>query len=187
MHQAVDQPSAHHAAAAQAGANGQVDKGVQALSRAPAVLAQGCAVDIAVKTHRRAQRLAQRAGEIGVAPVGLGRVGDIAKGGRARVGINRAKRCNADGGQGLFALLFAKIGDGLADTFFGCCSGKAHLIPQVIRAAAHCTDKLCAACFDAAVKGHDCAPSYEELLGVGQRGAWQHGPAVFIPVNWFDA
>ena len=57
-----------HAAAAQPGADGQVDKGVQPLRRAPAMFAQRRAVDIRVKADRHAQRLPAPARENRCAP-----------------------------------------------------------------------------------------------------------------------
>ena len=92
-------PAIYQATAAYAGANRQVNEGIQALPCAPTMFAQGRPVDVGVKADRDPQGAADSAGEVGVGPAGFGRGCDITKGGRGGVGINRAKRRDADGCQ----------------------------------------------------------------------------------------
>ena len=85
-----------HAAAAEPGADRQVDKCVEPLGGAPPVFAQRSAVDIGVEADGHAQRCLERADKVSMCPVGLRRGGNIAVGGRPQVGIDRPKTRDAD-------------------------------------------------------------------------------------------
>jgi len=58
--QPMHQPAAQHTAAANAGADGEVEEGVKPLSCAPAMLAQRRAVDVGVEADRELRRPGQR-------------------------------------------------------------------------------------------------------------------------------
>ena len=52
MHKAVQQFATRHAAAAEAGADGDIHKIIQAFRRTPSQFAQRCTVDVSVETNR---------------------------------------------------------------------------------------------------------------------------------------
>ena len=78
MHAPVEHLALDYRAAADAGADRQVDEGVQSLGGAPAVLTEGGGVDVGVESDWQAEGVSQRADEVGVRPAGFGRGGDEA-------------------------------------------------------------------------------------------------------------
>ena len=70
--EAVQQLAVGHPAAADSCADGQVDKSIQTLGRAPAILPQGGAVDVGIEPDRYSQGAADSAGKIAVGPASLG-------------------------------------------------------------------------------------------------------------------
>ena len=154
VHEAMNQLAVDHATAAETGAHRKIDKGVQPLGSAPALLAQGSAVDIAVETNRQAQRTMQRAHYIRMGPMGLWRRRDVAIGGRAWVRVHRAKAGDADRLQRLQLLLFTKELDCLPQGNRWLTGRETHLSPNVIWPAAHGAHELGAASLDAAKKIH---------------------------------
>ncbi len=98
-HLGVDQPADHsaadHRAAADPGADGEVDVGVQALRRAPAALAEGRAVDVGVDAHRHSGGR-DRTGDVHPGPAGFGGGGEVAEPGMARAQFEGTEGGDAD-------------------------------------------------------------------------------------------
>ena len=120
MEQPVHQLATYHAAAADARADGKVEERIQSLRRAPTVFAERCAVDVSIEAHRQTERATDGAGQVGIGPARLGRSRNVTKSWGSWVGINRAKRGDANRGQlDVFCLVFEE-GDGPADGFLRC-------------------------------------------------------------------
>ena len=147
VHQTVQQRAAGHPTAADAGADGQIEEGIQVPGRPPAVLAQGRAVDVGLKADRNIQRPPHRAGQIGVGPTRLGRGGNKAVGGRSRLQIDRPEGGDAHRCQPV--PVRPQELDGALNRFAGRGRGELDLRLEVIRSRAHSTDEGRAARFDA--------------------------------------
>ena len=157
----------HHDSSADAGADGQIDEGIQPLGRAPAPLPQRRAVHVGIKADRHAQHPGHRPGEVGVGPARLGRGGDIAVGWGLGIGVQRPKGGNANGRQrATVGLLRLKKGDGPANGLGRGGGGETCFGLDVVPAGAHCAHKLGPPRFNAAHKRfHDHAPAARLFTG----------------------
>ena len=144
-----------HAAAAEPGADRQIDKCVEPLGRAPPVFAQRSAVDIGVEADRHTQRRLERADKVRMCPVGFWRGGDIAVGGRPQVGIDRPKTRDADRGQWPFAVCWLrKNATASRIASDGLLVGKRTSAADIVGTAADCTHELGAAGLNSSPKLH---------------------------------
>ena len=97
MDQPVHQLSADKPAAADAGADRQVQERVQPLRRAPLRFAHRGHVDVRVEADLQAQFSPQHACELRVPPTGFGRGRDVAERRRSWIRVDRSERRDADG------------------------------------------------------------------------------------------
>ena len=96
MEQAVDRPPVDEDPAADPGADGDVDEGVEPLGGAVAPLAHRGGVDVGVEGDRDAERRRQRRDHVGVAPARLRRRRDRPPARRGAVHLDRAEGADAD-------------------------------------------------------------------------------------------
>ncbi len=98
MQQAVQRLPVDDSAQPDARADGEIEQRIErAIFRHPVMLAKSGGVHIGIKGNRDAQRLMERAAQIGLRPAGLGRGRDVAVGRRIFVQIYRPERSDADG------------------------------------------------------------------------------------------
>ena len=154
VHQAVNQLAVDHAAAADPRTYRQVDKRVEPLGGAPAMLAQGRAVYVRVEADRDAQRRLERADKIRMSPVGFWRGGDIAVGGRPQVRVDRPKARDADRRQGPVRLLAAEERHCLRNCLGRLAGGKAHFRADIVGTAADGAHELGASGLNSSPKLH---------------------------------
>ena len=136
-------------AAADAGADRNVEGSVQAARRTPPGLRQRRAIHIGVKTDRYPQRPVQRSENVEIPPAGFRRIRDMTVCGRARSNVNGSKTADARGDQ---RTARKEIGNP-SDRLFRLGGGKfrAH---QIVRPGPHAAYKLGTACFHRAVNCH---------------------------------
>ena len=146
MHQTVKHASIHDGAAADARAHGQVNKVGKILGRSPARFAQGGGIHIGIESNRHAERVAHGSGEIVILPTCLRGRGDVPKGERSAVQINRPERSDADRLQ--FAPGFAaqKL-NRLGQRGVGHGGGKLNRL-QIVRSGSHAANEFCSASLD---------------------------------------
>ena len=91
MSSAMHQAAIHHSSSANAGADGEIQKVVQALRGAPAGLAERSGVDVGIEGDLCSERVADGAGEVEIFPSQLGSGSDVAEGLRCWIGIDGSK------------------------------------------------------------------------------------------------
>src|SRR6266480_492075 len=104
VQQPVHQLAADHAAAADAGANGDVAGGVEITCRPPAVLSERGRVHVRVEGDRYAESALDLPPEVGLRPAGLRSRRDVAPGRRGGVAVEWAERADPDRVDRPFAL-----------------------------------------------------------------------------------
>ena len=97
MEEAVQHAPIGDCAAADSRAHGEIKEIRQPLCGSPASFAEGGSVHVRIEPDGYAEGLADGAGEIAVAPAGLGCGSDVPAGGGARVQVHRAEGGDADG------------------------------------------------------------------------------------------
>ena len=137
----MEQLTLHHGAAADSSADSKVHEIGEPACGTVTCFAEGCAVDVRVESYRDAERLANPAGEIDIAPGEFGRRGDM-----AGAEVEGSERGDADG----VRRVSAEELDGAADGLLGGSGGKLRGF-EIVRAGADGADKLGSAGLDAAV------------------------------------
>ena len=97
MQQAMQGTAVDDGPPADAGADGEVNQRINALSGTPEGLAEGSRIHIGVKAHRHAKPGGQGTGDIGLLPAGLGGGSDITIARAGRVQLQGAEGADADG------------------------------------------------------------------------------------------
>ena len=80
MRSSMHQAAIHHASSADAGADGQIQKLIEALRSAPARFPERGGIHVGIERHFHFQRLSDGACEVEIPPRELRRCGDIAVG-----------------------------------------------------------------------------------------------------------
>jgi hypothetical protein len=157
MRSPMHQAAIHHPSSADARADREIQKGIQMLRRAPAEFSERCGVDIGVEGNLDPQGITDGAGEIEIPPGQLGRGCYVTEGWRCRIGIDGAKRSDADGADGL---VLSKKRDRALNRFFRSSGGDFTNL-EIIRLAPDGADKLAAAGFDTPYDWHvfQCTPN----------------------------
>ena len=157
MGSSMHQAAIDHASSADTGADGEIQKVVQALCGAPAGLAQRSSVDVGIEGDLCSERVPDGAGEVEIPPSQLGRGGDVAEGLGCWIWIDGSKRADSNGAYRL--TLFEERNCAL-DGFIRRCGGNLTNI-DIVRRATDGTNKLGASCFDSSDAWHvfQCTPN----------------------------
>ncbi len=134
VEQAVDGAAVEDRAAADPGADGEVDDRADPLPRAPALLGQRGAVDVGVPAHGQPEPLPEAAHHVGVAPARLGRRRDPAVCRVPLVQAHRPERRDAERGRLLPRVEppLDPVADG-AERLVGARRGDHRALAQVLR------------------------------------------------------
>src|SRR3954468_16183480 len=151
VHQTVGELAANQSAAADPGANRNVDRGFQAQGGAPPRFTQGGAVHIRVEPYRHTKRLLEWTDDVGIRPPDLRRRGHVAVARAAAAELDRPEATNTE----RFDLrLGLKQLDALAERLFRSRGWKPSLCSQILGASADGAQKLGPTSFDRSVQRH---------------------------------
>ena len=169
VHEPVQQLSARHPSAADPGADGDVAEGVEPLSRAPEVLAEGRRVHVGVEDDGHRQAPLDLLADIGVGPARLRRRRDVPPGRGRDLRVDRAERADPDRLDGPFAL---EERHDLVDRLLRSRRRDGLLRAQVVRAGADRTAPVRAAGLDPAERvrtwyRYDMAHRHEAAVAWG--------------------
>ena len=170
----MQDPAVDDDAAADAGADRQVDERVDVLGRTPQVLAEGGAVDVGVEPDRDAERGPERPHDVGVGPAGLGGLGDPPVGGGVRVRVAGPEGPVPDGGDllAVLGLPGREVVDDLRQALVRGAGGEPDLVAQVVGSRSHRADHLGPAGLDGSDQWlHVPVPSCGGLLHPSNPGA----------------
>ena len=149
VQQSVQQLAVNEHATADAGADGDVNERIDALSRAPEILAEHGGIHIRVKSDRDVVAGLQHVHDIDILPAGLGRCGDVAVGFAVRIHIHRAKGADANGLEGtMLRFRDGKPATDLGERFVRRGGGDARDVSQIIRPSADGADEFRSAGLD---------------------------------------
>ncbi len=157
MGSSMHQAAIDHASSADTGADGEIQKVVEALRGAPAGLAQRSSVDVGIEGDICSERLPDGAGEVEIFPSQLGRGSDVAEGLGCWIGIDGSKRADSNGA---YRLMLVEKRNCALDGFIRRRGGNFTNI-DIVRTTTDGTNKLGASCFDSSDAWHvfQCTPN----------------------------